>query len=352
MMRNLQERAVGPRKLLIPFAMAYSAVMTVRNVLYDKKILQIKHFPLPVISVGNITAGGTGKSPVISWLAGQLSPTFKKPVIISRGYGRSSKGALVVSDGAGQVVSASIGGDEPVMIAGQNKDVPVIVAEDRREGAQLALEHFNPDLLLLDDAFQHRRIGRNVDIVLIDAMSSLNLESVLPAGNLREPKSQLKRADLILFTRCNNGIPESDLECVRKHFTGPVFESQFFLERFIDVAAGGKINTANLSGKKILAVSGIARPQQFERSIQAMGLNCVEHLSFRDHYHYREPDFEEIRRIAAEKKCDTILTTEKDAVKLSAFRFEGIRLVSAGLELRIKEVEKFTEYLRNSLDMN
>ena len=197
-------------KLLLPFlflgSVLYRLITDIRNLLFDLSIFKIHKFNIPIISVGNITSGGTGKTPFILYLIEKLSQHRNNIVVLSRGYGRDSKGIQVVSDGDGNIVGKDIGGDEPVLIATKFPKIPVLVSEKRYLGIEQAIQKFDAQLILLDDAFQHRYVKRDCNIVLVDANQPVQEDNILPLGNLREKKSNLNRTDIIVITKIRNEV--------------------------------------------------------------------------------------------------------------------------------------------------
>jgi tetraacyldisaccharide 4'-kinase len=188
--------------LLSPFSIVYGFIITLRNLLYDCKILPAYRIQgCPVICVGNITVGGTGKTPAVEYLADYLRRNDKKVAILSRGYGRKSAGTILVSDGEEIRTTPEISGDEPYLLATNLKEVIVVVESDRVAGAAYIKNNFHPDVIILDDGFQHRRLYRDADIVLYDCSTPLGLPLTLPGGKLREPLWNLNRADMIWLSR-------------------------------------------------------------------------------------------------------------------------------------------------------
>ncbi len=187
------------RPVLVLFSFCYGFIIWIRNTLFDWRILRIKKFNLPVISVGNISAGGTGKTPFTMELIRLLNQKYKRITIISRGYKRQSHGLQVVCDGHGFLAAVETGGDEPVLIARRFPGCVVLVSEKRSQAIEQAVRQFQSELIILDDAFQHRWVERDVNIVLLAQSNLLGREWLLPAGHLREPLDSLKRANLVML---------------------------------------------------------------------------------------------------------------------------------------------------------
>ena len=189
------------RRFLIPFAYIFEIIIFIRNFLFDNRLLNISKINLPVISVGNITAGGTGKTPITLFLAEEAIKRGFKPAILSRGYGRVSRGYSIIHDGLKLRETVENAGDEPFLMANKLKNVPIVVSKNRLEGANIIVNRFDSDLIILDDGFQHRRLHRDVDILLINALEKSSAYNMLPAGQLRENLKNIKRANHIIITK-------------------------------------------------------------------------------------------------------------------------------------------------------
>lgn len=315
--------SVGQGLLLMSYL--YKALTNARVWLYNKNLLVSKKMDCPVISIGNITAGGTGKTPMAVFLAHLCKDMGFRPLVLSRGYkGRlSSKGGMV-SDGRTVFMTAEDAGDEPYMMARQ-MSFPVFIGRDRYKTGILASRSLRPDVIILDDGFQHIKLQRDLDIVLMDARKPLGSNRLLPAGNLREPLSScLKRADVFIFTRCPVNI-ETPCEQIKIPPEITRSETPCFYARHIPYLCRYVPNTPRreskpvdplqLSGMKILVFSGIANNRAFKTDLENMGMIVLLHLEFNDHYRYKEADFLTINRMAGQVGADIIVTTEKDYAK-------------------------------------
>lgn len=294
----------------------YGSVVAWRNRRFDRG-LGVGRASVPVISVGNLSAGGTGKTPFTQVLVRLLQEQFpnERPAIVSRGYGRKTQGGIIVSDGTQLLVSdASLCGDEPLLHASALPNVPVIVHEERSEGCRLAIEECGATCIVLDDGFQHRRLQRDMDIVLIDH-ATLAYPHLLPAGRLREPLQSLSRADVICFM---NGSQPLDSTHPLYTFLQPdtiIVEAETHAGNLYNASTGENFTPQT----PVCAVSGIANPERFHASLEAsdIALSCT--LTFRDHEHYTKRHAERIVEMARSKQTSIIATTEKDLVKLRAF---------------------------------
>ena len=305
------------RTLLLPFGFIYRILIFFRNFFYDVGVFQSKGLPCKVISVGNLSLGGTGKTPTVISLAQYLKTAGKSVAILSRGYKRSSKKTFLVSDGLKIESNWKKAGDEPVLLAQTLKGVPVVVDSDRFRGGCFLIEKFNPDVIILDDGFQHRQLARDLDIVLVNSLDSLGAFRLLPCGNLREPLKQLKRADMVFLTKTNldKNLSALRLDYFKKNtfFKTKVKAHNLFLDK-----TNSKINSDKLKSKNCVLVSGIGDPKSFYKTAEGLNLNIVHHLVFSDHQVYRPQELYKIEEIMIRHGGDYILTTEKDLVKLSS----------------------------------
>lgn len=294
----------------------YSFVIRVRNILYDLGVFKTHQTSCIVVSIGNIEAGGTGKTPFTIALSRELKKRGHSTAIVTRGYrGRTEGTVLVQEDDRFEDV-----GDEALLMAGTS-GVPVIKSPDRVAGAQFAHMKLHAQIVILDDGFQHRRIYRDLDIVLVS--QDVYTDKPLPLGRLREPVSSLKRARFIIHTKgpAKNGM-NAELE-----------------PRGLTDLKGNTHDLSLLRGKKALAVCGIARPEHFLSTLENLGA-MVKILSFRDHHHYTKKDLGRILCMAS--NMDMIITTEKDMVKLKTFALDD-RWMALHVEMNVPRMEIITK---------
>lgn len=336
---------VGPvaSLLLTPVAALYGLVVRARD-RYYRRPGTAWHPGIPVISVGNLTVGGTGKTPLVAWLAARLLDTGRRPAIVSRGYGGSAgDGPLVVSTGDGPRVTAERSGDEPFLLARRVPEAVVIVGSDRRRSA-LAAAAEQADVLILDDGFQHRRLGRDLDIVLLDADSPFGNRRLLPAGRLREPLPALGRADVLLITRSRPEDAHPDIERVVRRYNAraPVLSAGhralgFFDSRGQQAAAPGRA----------LAFCGIGSPARFRADLEQLGLQLSDFVTFPDHHPYSEA---EVRSLAqrADELGVPLVTTEKDLVRIEPRMSDrgGQGPLALRIETLVHESERLMECVR------
>ena len=321
--------------LLFFISLIYGMVVRLRTRAYGWGVLRTKELPMPVISVGNITLGGTGKTPATINVAGILLKHGRRPVVLSRGYGRSDRSAvLVVSDGNARVLDPVSGGDEPVLIARRHPGVPVLAGADRYHSGKAAIERFRPDVAILDDGFQHMGLKRDLNIVLIDAADPFGSCRLFPAGILREPLTALKRADIVLITRSDRTENVGRLKEIIGQFTGaPIFTARYLPRDLVDVSTGETRPLDFLRGKPVFAFAGIARPDSFISLLGTLGASVTGTAVYSDHYTYTRSDLAGLIRQAGEHNSSLLATTEKDGVRLKDMAPGGIWAVRVDLEI-------------------
>ena len=312
------------RLLLIPFSWLYAAGVWMRNWLYALGVFRVRTLPCTVISVGNIAVGGTGKTPAVIAIAKRLQKEGLRVAILLRGYKRHTREKVtVVSDGKKVCVSPKESGDEAYMMARQLNDVPIIVGRHRYLAGQVALTRFNVDVLLLDDAYQHRQLGRDVDILTLPATHPFgNPEGLLPVGTLRESPTALRRADIVLLTHADTpDISERAKEAVKRLAPNAlVLESTHQPMHFYPLLgkdSEAQLGIEELEGKRLLAVCGIGNPEGFVVTLLRCSPQSIELLTFPDNHAYTETDRQGIYGVFRAKEADLIVTTEKDAQKLA-----------------------------------
>jgi tetraacyldisaccharide 4'-kinase len=302
---------------LSPLSTLYGRAVALRAKWYASGKIVSRPLPRPSISVGNLTFGGTGKTPFTEFLARRFRFEGRCPAILSRGYGRRSRGVVVVSAGEGPLVSPEEGGDEPVAMARATSGVVIVVGERRADAARRAAD-LGADLFLLDDGFQHLAVSRDVNLLLLDARDPFGGGRLPPAGRLREPIAALARADAIVFTRVDRSAPAAEaLDAIaRLHPTVPRFHARIRPAGLRD-EGGGPVDSGTLRDRRCIAVCGVASSAEFAATLADLGLAAEERLEFRDHQRYRERHLARIRHAAEGAGASFIVTTEKDAVKLA-----------------------------------
>ena len=306
--------------LLTPLSYIYAVVLKTRGWLYDCRILKQKQLPCTVISVGNIVAGGTGKTPAVIWIAKYLQSEGFQVGVLLHGYKRAGHHSIsVVSDGKQILTPVTESGDEAGMIARKLPGVSIVVGSDRYAAGLevIRLGGHTEDVLILDDGFQRRQLARNLDILTIDSTQPFGTGKLLPAGTLREPKTALKRTDILLLTRTDLAAESINFE---RFVRGKqVFQTCHQPTRLYQLSTGEECALDLLKGQHILAVCGIGNPEAFVGTLRQFEPKAVELLAFPDHHRYSLADLNEISAKAREVGADLIVTTEKDSQKLEAF---------------------------------
>lgn len=303
------------RLLLLPFSWLYGSLVSLRNSCYDARLLGAERIGVPVISVGNLTAGGTGKTPFVEYLVQYFLEKGKKVAVLSRGYKRTGSGPVVVSDGDGVKASPDRSGDEPFQIARKFSGAVVMADERRTRSARVAVDRFHADVILLDDGFQHRAIGRDLDIVMIDGGESLARMPMLPAGLRREPLSSLRRAGLLVISRpSGRASAENDM---RRYSPAREVSVRFKPDCVSHAFRAEALSPESIRGRSAFALCGIANPARFEQMLKEMGLDIRGSLTFPDHHRFSAADLRRIRDQFERSDAAMILTTEKDAIRLS-----------------------------------
>ena len=316
------------RPLLLPLVPLYGAGVAIRNGLFDIGLLRSKKVNVPVISVGNLSAGGSGKTPLVELLARRLMQAGRKVAIISRGYKRQSTGTLVVSNGGVQCAEAAAAGDEPAQMASKLTGAVVVVDERRSRGAEYAIQKFGADVILLDDGFQHRYLKRDVDIVVIPVNEVEKPGRLLPAGNRREPISSLRRASFIALSRCESLEDFSKANAIlQKRIQKPVIGLTTKVSAFRRASSRFSVDLGGLKGKTAIAFSGIGTPRAFVRTVQALGLELKRHVVFPDHHAYEAGDLRSLETLMKDSGADYCITTEKDVARLSSPNDEVKRFI-------------------------
>ena len=347
-MRALDNEIV--RTTLRPASALYGIVSRSRNLLYDRGLVSVRRLSVPVVSIGNITLGGTGKTPLTIHIAQRLLARGVKPMILSRGYGSGGNGTRVVSEGHGPLLGVDAAGDEPVLMAARVPGACVVVDPDRVRGGRTGVRRLHPDLILLDDGFQHRRLARQLDIVMLDAVDPFGRYALLPAGRLREPFSGLARAGVFVITHAPSGENLSTLLSVLRRYnaTAPIVRAEHRPECLVPAATvappTGAERTAPsetvplqaLRGAAVLAFSGVGNPEGFRHTLEETGARIVEHAVFRDHHRYTASEIEGIVAQGASLSVDRIVTTEKDAVRIASLPGAGA-ILALRIGMRIED---------------
>jgi tetraacyldisaccharide 4'-kinase len=312
----------SPVKIVAYFlSFYYRLIINFRNWLYDHKILKETVLPCPVISVGNITVGGTGKTPCVILLAQILQENGFKPAILSRGYGGKSINPVnIVSDGHKILLDSKIAGDEPFLMAQALKDIPVITGAKRIVTGKTAIDKFEADVLICDDAMQHRQIFRDINLVLLDNQSLRGSNHILPRGMLREPITGLSRASAFVLTRTNERQQSNNtIEKLVQNENIPVFMSFHKPKDMVKGDYSAQWPISILAGKKVCAFCGIAKPDSFKKTLLAEGAQVLSFDIFPDHHLYNKNELEKIKDRFIDCRADFLISTQKDGARLQEF---------------------------------
>lgn len=310
---------------MFPFSLIFLLGVYIRNFLYRQGWKRIQRLPIPIVSIGNLSTGGTGKTPMACFVLSHYERRGIRVAYLSRGYGRQTKGYRRVIEHAD---GSRLYGDEPVLIANRFPKIPVAVCEDRISGVKRLIQDTGAELIVLDDAFQHRRIGRNLDIVMVDATQMPDRDLVLPGGNLREPLSSLKRAELVIL----NKVPQqADIPALVKRLKHPrvaVSRAEFGELIFFRPELKPGIAPNNLLNHPVIVFSGIGNNEQFFSQLLDMGVEIRKSFKFPDHHVYTAEDLKKITlefRIQVPESPELIiLTTEKDYCRLNSVNLPAV----------------------------
>jgi tetraacyldisaccharide 4'-kinase len=360
--------ALSLASLLYGVSIFYGAANRLRSSGYRYKLLPTRRLPCKVISVGNITVGGTGKTPMTIHVAGEIKRAGYQVAVISRGYkGGAEKHGGIVSDGRTLCMDAELAGDEPYLIAGRLKGVPVVVGKNRFAAGMLAVEKFRPDVIVLDDAFQHLKLKRDLDLVLLDNRHPFGNSQLLPRGILREPAASLARSTACILTRCKTGADEATMSSEKMVRVlapdRPVFRSSHVPYCYAVNSGERKPFDAvadfftakdfeEIENRRAFCFSGIARNDDFRQTVGELGLNVSGFLEFPDHHPYTEDDMSGILRQAGISGADLLITTEKDHVRIAQKAPLPMALIVVGVRVAFEDDQQsFSTFIKDSLNL-
>ncbi|MBM3883469.1 MAG: tetraacyldisaccharide 4'-kinase [Verrucomicrobia bacterium] len=359
------KRAVLLRALLLALSKVFALAVKIRRFLYDVRILRDSTIGVQVIAIGNLTVGGTGKTPVVEKFARELKDQGRNVAILSRGY-RSKPPPLtrrlfnkllfredttpprVVSDGKSLLLDSEAAGDEPYMLASNLKDVVVLVDKDRVKAGLYAIEKFGCDTLLLDDGFQYWKLrGRRHDIVLVDSQQPFGNEFMLPRGTLREPPSHLARASTIFITKSNGRTEALRSALLRHNVNAGIIECVHNPLYFEDVFTGERHSLELIQQRKVASISGIAQPESFEQSLIQLGGELVYNKRFADHHRFTQQEILNLINRSKKRDAAMILTTQKDAVRFPKLDRRDLPILFMRVEIKIVQgARDFQECVR------
>jgi len=346
-------RANALKFVLGGFAKVYEQAVQIRLGLYRRRLLRPQELGCPVVSVGNLTVGGTGKTPVAEMLARELQRRGRRVAILSRGYKSVPRPFAqrlrnkifkhldlfpprIVSDGKEVLLDSRRAGDEPHMLAKNLPGVCVLVDKDRVKSGLHALRHFGSDVLLLDDGLQYQRLRHRIDVVLVDSQTPFGNEHLLPRGTLREPPANLRRASYIIVTKSGPKPDEALLARLRKlNRTAAIIECNHAPRHWQDLGTGAKFPLDHLKGRHVGAMSGIARPESFEEGVRQLGANVEITKAFADHHRFTKKEILRFLEWCDRRSLDALVTTEKDAVRFPEIDNPPVPMLFLRVEIEV-----------------
>ena len=326
----------------------YGSLVAIRNFFYETNILSTKSLNCKVISIGNITVGGSGKTPTVEYLSNLLQSKGHKVGIISRGYKRKSKSTLVVTDGKKKPESWKHVGDEPFLLAHKLENIPIVVGISRYKAGSMMIEKFQPDVILIDDGFQHLSLHRDLDIVLVNSKDKRSDHKLIPSGKLREPISNLTKADLIIITKSNIHTPSNYLINKIESFNRPTIYNELQIDSLLQIKSN-KINKLDkIANKKVYLFSALGDNESFKKIMGYTDAKIVGHSKYPDHYQYTLDDLNDIEQKATKCNAEFLITTEKDLVKINP-QNRKIDIYTVRMKMIFKPDKLFNEYIDNLL---
>ncbi len=348
-------KAAALRALLFALSQVFAVAIKIRRFLYNVRILRDTTLGVQVIAVGNLTVGGTGKTPVVEKFARALQDQGRKVAILSRGYRSRPKPISerlldkillredttpprVVSDGSSLLLDSEMAGDEPYMLASNLRDVVVLVDKDRVKAGRFAVERFGCDTLLLDDGFQYWKLrGRRTDVVLIDCQQPFGNEFMLPRGTLREPPSHLARANVIFLTKSDGRTAELRKRIRQLNNRARVIECVHHPLYFEDAFTGDRVGLDLVKGRRIASLSGIAQPESFEQKLVDLGGELVLARRFADHHRYNQQEVLDAINRGKKRGAAMLVTTQKDAVRFPKLDRRDLPIYFMRVEIKITD---------------
>lgn len=337
-------------------AKLYELAVRLRVAAYETEYLKQKRLDATVISIGNITLGGAGKTPMVAYVARYLKSEDQQVAILTRGYGRDSSGLRVLNGSQGEAARQSASyreyGDEPLMLARALPDVPVVINEDRYEGGRRAELALGARVLVMDDGYQHLGLARDLNILLIDATDPFGEFEMVPFGRLREPLYALKRADAVIITRADKPFDQARTNAIIKHFCGdkvPVMYVYSVISRLRHLETDELYDAREFVGWNAVVMCGIGNPEAFSDDLTNIGVNILGERFFADHHAYTRQDLDSAIKAAREAGADFIVTTEKDAVKLEGLTRSDIPIYAAQLEIESEDEVRLKSLLLRTI---
>ena len=330
----------------------YGLIVSLRVFLYQKGILKSHRLKHPVISVGNLTVGGTGKTPLVGFLAQILKKAGYQPVILSRGYKRNNTSSvLLVSDGRKIFCGPEDCGDEPYLLARKLEGVPVVVGKSRYQAGRLLEERYPNLIYVLDDGYQHIQLKRNLNILILDATDPFGGHHLLPAGRLREPTQSLARADAIVITRSHIPSETEDLEehIRRWNKRAPISYFHHDVTALYDVKTGSRFQTRDFLGSSVIALAAIGSPHVFLHDLEHYQMKISDRFIFRDHHPFSQSELDRALKRLEEVQARAIVTTEKDAVRLTKLDFQEGQIFVLQIEPQPEDLPEYKKEFLNEV---
>ena len=335
------------KRILMPLAAGFRIGVALRTAAYQRGWLATRRLRRPVVSVGNLSVGGPGKTPFVAFLAERLMARGLKPGILTRGYGRRTGASLIaIEPGSGRAPDPREVGDEPALLARKLPEVPIVVGADRYRAGLLAEDKFKVNVHIMDDGFQHFALARDVDIVLLDATQPLSDRELLPAGRLREPLSALSRAHFVVITRTELASPVPIEDQVRRiNPQARIFRCATKLLALRNVTSGELVSLSTVYDRPVYAFCGVGNPEAFFADLEEWGFSVKDKGKFQDHYVYDETLAVTLSMMARRDGVKALITTEKDALNLPKLEQIGIPILACAIQSETAEADAFEEAL-------
>ncbi len=345
------------RALLWLPARLYEFAVRLRVAAYETDYLKQKRLDATVISVGNLTLGGAGKTPMVDYIARYLKSEGHSVAVLTRGYARESSGRRVLNNPATDNVSVESYreyGDEPLMLARSLPDIPIVIDKDRYKAGLWIESEFGAGVLVLDDGYQHLALSRDLNILLIDATDPLGGFEMVPFGRLREPLYGLKRADAIIITRADKPFDQGQIQGIIKYYCGDKVPVMYFYSTITSLrhlATGEVYDAGDLAGWNIAVLCGIGNPLAFAEDILQIGINIVSENFFEDHHPFTQEDVDRVNGAAKDAGADAIFTTEKDAVRIDGLTHGDVPIYAAQLEIQSDDEVRLKSLLLRTVSL-
>ncbi|HSD64322.1 MAG TPA: tetraacyldisaccharide 4'-kinase [Ignavibacteriaceae bacterium] len=342
---------------LYPFVPVYAFVISLRNWFFNKNIFKEKSVGAKIISVGNISVGGTGKTPLVIALTNLLKKNGKNVGVLSRGYRRNTRGYLLVSDGKSILAPVDNCGDE-IFITAMECRTPAAVSEKRAKGAQQLIEDTAVDTIVLDDAYQHRWISRDINLLVFEQRflteEDFFKKNLLPTGMMREPFSSINRADAVIINRKFTPKEEIPVKYNKYFENKKIFTAYYKAIGFVDVKKNESYGLEDFRDQRSLVVSGVANPFSFINILTQSKIDTSNQMIFRDHKNYSNKEVQEIRKKFYSTNSHSVVTTEKDAVKLTQYskELDDIDIFFLKIELRMDKENEFEDFIFSGINKN